>query len=364
MAFKYAEFNSENAILFACTRRSLLDTHRQMLHEISVNRKIDWDTIYSTAELHQVTPLVYSNLLECIDVGLEIPNGTLVQFKNSVERRNAMKKAMLDKLTESLSFLNNRSIDVMAIKITIKDLDIDRLYAPSNDIDLVTRKRREEISDQENVEIKRFLRSLGRNQHGHLIIEFDYFEHHDMTMFGVLSIDFREIWERAIKFNFRGQDVFLMSPEDLLLSVCINSRRKRYFRLKSLYEIAELVRENGNLDWDVFAKRARKYRCNSIVYTALLTTKMTIGCELPSGSLESLGVSSWRAKAIQYLILFFSQRVPLHTTHPYNDPIIRVFGTNINLGAIIMHSIYLPQFIRYLINQRLTLREMISNTSD
>jgi len=87
-------------------------------------------------------------------------------------------------------------------------------------------------------------------------IECDLPGHHDVDMNGVLPVRFDRIWEAARAVDFHGQEAFVMAPEDLLLSLCINSCRKRYFRLKHLFDIAETV-HRLDLDWN--RKRSAEY---------------------------------------------------------------------------------------------------------
>ena len=90
-----------------------------------------------------------------------------------------------------------------------------------------------------------------------------------------------------------------MAPEDLLISLCINSCRKRFFRLKHLFDIAETVRRL-DLDWDRLAANAREDRCEGIVYTALHVASETLGCRIPD--LDPLQVPRPRVLLIRRLV--------------------------------------------------------------
>jgi hypothetical protein len=118
-------------------------------------------------------------------------------------------------------------------------------------------------------------------------------------MNGVLNIDFDAVWRDARPVAYAGREVWLMCPEDLLISLCINSCRKRFFRLKSLCDINETVRKHPALDWVVLAEKAKRYGCQNIVYAALFVTTTTVGCDMPDGALEFLNVSPLRAKCIR-----------------------------------------------------------------
>jgi len=89
-----------------------------------------------------------------------------------------------------------------------------------------------------------------------------------------LPVDFKSIWSKTKETTFQGQKVLVLSPEDMLLAACINSSRKRFFRLKSLCDIAEIINYFKELDWEVFIHNAKKYHCRYIVYTSLLVTSM------------------------------------------------------------------------------------------
>ena len=180
------------------------------------------------------------------------------------------------------------------------------------------------------IEIMKFLHGSG--------IEFDYFEHHDVVINGALPIDFQEIWDDTTRTKVGGQDVFLMSPEDLLMSVGINSCRKRFFRLKSLCDIAELINRYPGIKWEELATRARAYNCNNIVYTALRVTKMTLGCKLPPGLLDDLKVNPIRAKVIDRLVRHLSQHSSLDSLYPFSGT--QVFGREVNLAVMLPYATY------------------------
>jgi hypothetical protein len=133
-------------------------------------------------------------------------------------------------------------------------------------------------------------------------IECDLEAHHDVDMNGVLPIPFARIWEDAQPVDFRGQEAWVMSPEDLLISLCINSCRKRFRRLKGLFDIAETIAA-GNLDWERLTRKALDYRCEGIVFAALLTTELAVGCDLPDGYLDALaGLIPVRAALLRGLV--------------------------------------------------------------
>jgi hypothetical protein len=278
----------EDKLLFAFTRQSFLDAHQKTVLDICNHEKIRWDVVYSTAVQHGVAPLIYSNLLQCPTTKLIIPKNIMGQFRLCSHRNVVIKKMRAKKITEVLSFFNRKSIDVMLIKGAAMDVLVyDRpWYTIWGDVDLIVRNRREEVTNKDNSEIWALL-------HGLRCFEHDYFKHHDVDMNGVLPINFQRIWDDATKIKYKGRDVFVMSPEDMLISACIQSCRRRFFRLKNLCDIAEIINKYSDIKWRKLTRNTREYHCNNIVYTALLVTKMTLGCEL-SETEGSVGVPRGR----------------------------------------------------------------------
>ena len=178
------------------------------------------------------------------------------------------------------------SIEKVSDVILIKGAALDLLvydqpwYTVSKDIDLILSARREELRAEEIEEIGCHFHQKG--------VEFDFFEHHDMNMNGLLPIDFDEVWKDAQVKQLNGETAYCLSPEDMLLSICINSCRKRYFRLKSLLDIVETVEKIPDLDWGKFIQRCKTYGCGNIVYTALKVANSTLGCPIPEPMLREI----------------------------------------------------------------------------
>jgi hypothetical protein len=324
----------EDRLLFACTRQEFLPDHRQVVRDICHREAIDWDTVFSLANLHGVAPLVYSNLQRCDPIQLELPPTVISQFQAEFYRSAARQGYFAQRLTDILRFLKKKSIDVMVVKgVALGLLVYERpWYTVAADIDIVLRVKREALSVHD-------VRQIGDYMYG-LEIEYDYFEHHDVSMNGILPVDFHQIWQAAAKIDFRGQEVWVMSPEDLLLSVCINSCRKRFFRLKALCDIAETVNRYPELDWAGFSVKTRAYECQNIVYTALMATKNTVGCKIPDGVIESLAVRPFRAIIIRYLcqFLLFCQLSCLYSSK-------RIFGVEVTLSLLLPYAVYNPHQI-------------------
>ncbi|HSK76834.1 MAG TPA: nucleotidyltransferase family protein [Thermoanaerobaculia bacterium] len=294
---------SEDRILFLCARQDFLPGHRDAVQALCRGRDIRWELLAKTAARHGVLPIVGANLRQCDAAVLRLPPGFAERLEIAVFESAAVRERDADRLATALARLREVELHAMLLKGTALTLLVYRepWVVTSHDIDLVLRPG--PTWEKGKGEEKAVRKSLYTNG-----IECDLKEHHDVTMNGVLPIDFPRIWRDARPARFRGEDIWLPSPEDLLLSLCINACRKRYFRLKGLFDLAETVARLRGPDWGRVAALAREGRCEGMAHAALVATRETVGCDLPAGALDGLGVSPVKARLLERLIAAFVRR--------------------------------------------------------
>ena len=304
----------EDTILCLCTRQNFEAKHQQDLIDICQSQTIQWEIVFATADRHQITPLVYVNLSKISNKDLNIPSTVFNRFKKTQIHNIFVKRRTEAVFEKVLALFAQKGIDVMLVKGEA----LGRLvyeqpwYTISFDVDLVIRAREEELYKDDRREIMELLDGFN-HEHSQFKehIEYDFYEHHDITMSNVLPVDWERIWAEAERIQIKGYDVFVMNPEDMLLATAINSCRKRFFRLKSLYDLATIIEKYPNLDWNTVISRAHAYKSNTILYTALVVTETILGCRLPDDALADLKVSRLRALLIGYLVKNLSERMSL-----------------------------------------------------
>ena len=305
---------SEDFVLCLCTRQRFEAKHQQELITICQSQSIAWDYVLATAEQHQVSPLVYVNLAQIRPQDLNIPPKMLTRFKKAQIHNILVKKRTRTSLAKALDLFREKGIEVMVVKgEALNHLVYEQAwYTISYDIDLVIQARVEELDEIEHNEILKLLDDDNQVRDGFKEhIEYDFYEHHDISMNNILKVDWPLIWAEARTIQIMGYNVLVMTPEDMLLAAAINSCRKRFFRLKSLCDLASIIEICPTLDWNKVVKRALSYKCNTILYTALLVTQLTLGCRLPTGVMSSLKVNPVRASLIHYLVNQLCQRLSL-----------------------------------------------------
>jgi hypothetical protein len=285
----------EDRVVLTCSHPFFEESDEREVERLCLSCRIDWSQAYRIAKTHGVAPLVYSNLRECDPVLLGIPDSVSRRMEAYSLQNLLIKSKIRKRLEEVLCFLQEQSVDALLLKGAALDLTVYRnpwLTSPC-DVDLAIRFRKKEVTSEDRDRIDSFFRCYPG-------FEYDYFEHHDVTMNGVLPVDFNQVWDESQAIRLAGVKTSVMGPEDLLISLCINSCRKRFFRLKSLCDIAAVLHRYSTLGWHKVYRKARQYGCLNIVYAALLVAQMTLHCEVITPRvLEACGVSSVRKSLIR-----------------------------------------------------------------
>jgi hypothetical protein len=301
----------EDNLLLLCARQDFADSHRQALLDLCAAENIAWERTLRTARHHEVAPLVWANLEKATGGGLSIPEDICESFQLTCYANVASKGKRKAKLVQTLAFLESHAIQVLGVKSVALDLLVydQPWYTIAGDADLVLRPTEERVPDEVMAEIQQFFQGWA--------IEWELYEHHDVTMNGHLPVDFERIWRDARNVPFEGHELLLMSTEDMLLSLCINSARKRFFRLRSLVDIAETTSRCRQIDWSALVDKAGAYRCSHIAYTALLVTQTTLGCDLPEEVLDQLAPGPIRSAMLRRMIPSLIQRQSLDSLSYY-----------------------------------------------
>lgn len=283
--------NREDRILFLCTRQDFQSGHREAVESLA-RGPIRWERLAAVAEAHGVLPVAGAHLRSC---AVELPPGLAERLETAVFENALYKEQDALHLAHGLARLREVRLEALLLKGASLDLLVYRepWVVSSRDTDLLLRPLPGYRPGLEDKAVRRALYRAG--------IECDLLGHHDLDMHGALRISTERIWRAARRIDFRGVEAWVMGPEDLLISLCINSCRKRFFRLKGLFDLAETVARAG-IDWPRLGDLARRGRCEAIVFTALLAARETVGCALPEGALAELGVRPGRARLLRLLV--------------------------------------------------------------
>lgn len=324
----------EDELLFICTRQHFEKIHQQEALQVVNNHAMRWDRIFHTADNHGVSPLIHVNLRKAPEISPLLPPEIARRFERSAYRNSIRSEEKARRIEASLKFLNRRGIQVMLIKGEALNLLVYERpwYTISADTDMILAPKPEALAKGLRKEIGHFHFQSG--------IEYDFYKHHDIDMNETIPVEFNEIWRDARKVQFRGEAVYVMAPEDLLITTCINGCRKRFFRLKSLADIAEITRCIHVLNWDTVIRKAYRYDCAAIVYTALHVTNQTLGIDVPVSVWQALAPASIRRRVIRLLTEVILRSTRLYDLYPFTG--LRVSGRAVNRTLLLTYSAYQP----------------------
>jgi hypothetical protein len=321
----------EDRLLLLCLRQNFTDGHFQAVSALANSDILDWERIALTAEQHGISALIYRNLTLCQAKGLDIPDKAIQKLKLSTYKNAIIKEHQTERLIRALSFFRDRDLEVMLIKGAALDCCVYKNadYTLSDDIDIIIHAKREDFTREKLKEIDIYLHDQG--------IEYEFFMHHDVDVNRLLPIDFDSVWELVEKSEYHGYPVLLMSTTDLLISLCINSNRKRYFRLKSLCDISETIQTKQDISWQQIAERAHTFQCENIIYSALLVTSITTGCKLPENWEEYFEIHPFRQKLIKTTVNYLIKHISFY---PYPFSGISITGRPLHLSLILPYIVY------------------------
>lgn len=105
------------------------------------------------------------------------------------------------------------------------------------------------------------------------------------------SIDEASLWERSESVLFEGSPAKVLSPEDLLLHLCMHASYHHGFgvRLRSVLDVTVLCgRVDHVLDWATVVRRAAAWRWDRGTYLCLLLARDMMGAPVPEAVLADL----------------------------------------------------------------------------
>jgi len=107
-----------------------------------------------------------------------------------------------------------------------------------------------------------------------------------------IGIDIEEVWARSRPAPIAGVEVLGLSPEDLLLNVCLHLAFHHLFEfagLRTLCDIREIIRHyHDQIEWELIVKRARQWGVGNAIYLTILLANELLNVEDPHGDMNAL----------------------------------------------------------------------------
>ncbi|RJP84248.1 MAG: hypothetical protein C4518_20355 [Desulfobacteraceae bacterium] len=128
------------------------------------------------------------------------------------------------------------------------------------------------------------------------------------------NIPASELWKTAKHANLNGNDVFLLSPEDLVIHLCLHAAYDHLFAfgIGALYDIVISVKHYGKIiDWQEVQRRSRQWGASRCLLLTLYFTKKWLGADIPDEMFEDFHIDRMVDMA-EERIFVTSETAPLH----------------------------------------------------
>lgn len=316
----------------------------------------DWELVVQLAIRQDLAPLLYYRLKN-IFPRINFPE-TLRQTLQKAYFASVLRNTRLySELDQVVQALQQQGIPVIMLKgVDLAQNIYNNIALRSmSDIDILVRNTDLEKADEE-------LRKIGYCR-SEFKIEVVCAQHHHLPPFfkegatpievhwhierftSFFTIDIEELWKRARATTIAEREVLVLSPEDLLLHLCVHAAFNHLFQmmLRALYDIAEVIHYyQDQIAWEVVCFRTQQWGANNSVYLTLYLAKTLAGAAVPSEVLNTLKPDNCSPQIVTWAKTQLVQKFDEHVLPP---AVIKWWKSKQILGKmnIIWKRIFLPR---------------------
>lgn len=292
--FHQSDITPEDYLLLNCAHINA-DTDKI---KDSITPGLDWAYIVETAKDHRIAPLVYNNLKNISD---NVPSDVIKSHKESYKTTLARNILALQELKTILKTFSESNIRVIVLKgaALAETLYPDIALRPFGDIDLLIHKDDLPKIDNNLSQFGYELRKdISPEFYQKFSIELTYVKDesfaldihwHIVRLPYSKYVDIEQFWNNATPINIGGIDTLILSPEYLLLMLCLHVTREDYSQFFWLVDISEVIdyyRETFN--WKLLLDKIQQYRIHSSMYYILLMVKQLLNAPVPEFVIDKL----------------------------------------------------------------------------
>ena len=291
-----SENPAEIELLVLCARRNLGAIEGRRLAEIARN-PLDWALLLRLADENGLLPLLQSHLLREIG-STAIPPEVLSELQTR-GRQNALRALFLTaELFRILEELRRRQIVALPYKGPV--LAARAYGSPSlrqfDDLDIVTLQKSmpfvqeamASLGYQSRLPRERVLANApsaipGEYVFVHQVNRAMVEVHTESTLrhFPVQP-DLEQMFSRSIIVSVDGREVPAFATEDELLMLAVHGAKDFWARLVWAADVAEIVKQSANLDWESLRTAANKLKVTRMLNLGLWLAHEIVGLALPT----------------------------------------------------------------------------------
>lgn len=263
----------------------------------------DWHNLLALAAIQRITPLLWHRIKQK-KLETFVPEMAAAQFKEA-SRSNTLRNLRFNgELHLLLTALNAENIPLILLKgMVLANTVYENIgLREMNDIDVLARP-------EHLTRIADILMGMGYKPLQPIDVDVTMqVGHHlpplikkGLAMYEIhwnltnpnecYNIDPHGLWERAVPIQIAGCKTLMLSPEDMLLHLCLHTSYQHpfIFGLRPFCDISKIIEHFGStLDWQTVTDRAYRQGWQRGVYLALRLAVELAGAAVPIDILERL----------------------------------------------------------------------------
>lgn len=301
----FTALKAEHELLLTCSRTHVDEQRRQRIKEILAS-PINWEELFIFGRRHGLLPLFYVQLSRI--AAAEVPPIELARLKQHYQENAARNLLLTKELLRLIDSFAAAGIDAIPYKgPALADTAYGNLtYRRFLDLDVMVRKQHVvpacEVllkagystavnwSDAQQELLLRTQHNLQfTREEQRLIVEL----HWEVTSeLFARSLQAESLWERLEETRLQDVTVKALALEDLLLSLCVHGSKHLWERLSWICDIAELLTNQKEINWDVVLKRTASEEMSRMLGLGLLLANRLFDAPIPDAIHQKLKADS------------------------------------------------------------------------
>lgn len=283
--------STEGRLLVLCARTAVSEFARVEVADLACDG-VNWDLVWQMSKAQGVAPLVYRNLAAICPA--TIPSAIHEAYRRHNQATTLMNNVLAKELVVLLDALAAKGVTAIPFKgISLAQVAYgDLSVRECGDIDLiveqgaVSQARKvlwshgyQPINTDSDAETEsRESNHVFFKRNGMVTVNLQYglARHHAR-----FRLDRSALWGRLKPIGLPMKSVMGLSPEDMLILLCVHGTTHAWTQLKWVCDVAELVRRKPALDWSRILFQANEWGCRRMVLLGLAMAQNLFDSVLP-----------------------------------------------------------------------------------
>ncbi len=299
--------------LLLCCARTHLDAETAVRAAALLQQPLDWEYLLKTALHHKVMPLLYRQFKT--NFNESVPVEFMERLRDYFYLNAARNHLLTEELCEVLELFERNDIRAVPYKgaALAESVYGDVAFRQFSDLDIFIHredvakasgllhlrdywKERKLTHAREAVFIKIECEHLFIRNQGRVFLDLHW---GFAPTYFPFKLDSETMWRRLATIRLGKTHARSFAPEDLLLILCVNAGKESWKHLSSLCDIAELIRANPKLDWEMITRQAKLAGVRRMLLVSLLLADHLFGVALPEHIIQAIA----EERAVRPLVL-------------------------------------------------------------